>query len=72
MTKPVMKNCTPGYNLVKLFTDICVKHERFFTGKILCRVEKGEELGHTRVVFKVNPDKKLRRHANSKPHKDAV
>ena len=70
MTKPIMKNYTPGCSLVKLFMDICVKHAKFFMGKTLCRVEPF--WSNKRVVFKDNPGKKLRRHANSKPHKDAI
>ena len=72
MVKPVMKNYTPGCTLVKLFTDICVKHAKFFMGKTPCQVEKGEELGHIRGLFLKITRKKLRQHANLKPHKDAI
>ena len=45
MMKPLLENYTSGCILVKLFTDIRVKHAKFFMGKTLWRVEKGEELG---------------------------
>ena len=51
MAKPVMKNYTPGCILVKLFTDICVEHAKFFIGRTSCRVEKGDEFGHIRGSF---------------------
>ena len=52
MMKPIMKNYTPGCILVKLFTNICVKHakktKKFLMGKTMCQMEMGEELDHIR------------------------
>ena len=67
--KPIMKNYTPGCILVKLITDICVKHTEFFYGKNSMPSRNGRGTwSHKVVVFKDNPGKKLRRHANSKPY----
>ena len=51
----------------------CKKNKKVFNGKNHVPNGNGRGAGsHKGIVVKDNPGKKLRSHANSKPHKDVI